>query len=75
MTVILKSFEYRNVRDTATIWVEQYQDKEARVPFWRISYMYDDTRPGPYGGMCFVLKKGLKNRPRRATIEDLRADI
>lgn len=69
MTVILKSFEYRNVRDTATIWVEQYQDKEARVSFWRIFYRCDGRIAG------VIHKTMLKNKPRRATIEDLRADI
>ena len=69
MTVILQSFEYRNVRDTATIWVEQYQDKEARVPFWRIFYRYDGRIAG------VIHKTMLKNKPRRSTIEGLRADI
>ena len=69
MTTILQSFEYRNERDNATIWVEQYQDKESVVPFWRIIYRYD----GRWAGVLY--KTMLKNKPRRKTVEELLADI
>lgn len=69
MTTILQSFKYRNERDTATIWVEQYQDKDMAVPFWKIFYRYDGMLAGVH------YKTMLKNKPRRAVIENLRADI
>ena len=69
MTTILQSFEYRNDQDNATVWVEQYQDKESAVPFWRIIYRYD----GRWAGRIY--KNMLKNKPRRSTIADLLAEI
>lgn len=62
MTVTLQSFRYRNDRDTATIIVEQYQDKGARAPFWRIAYKYDAYPCG------ITLKGGLKKKPGRGAI-------
>lgn len=69
MTTVLQSFRYRNDRDTATIIVEQYQDKGARVPFWRIAYKYD-TQPFT---ICY--KGMLKNRPRPRAILEACASI
>lgn len=69
MTVILKSSKYRNDQNTATVWVEQYQDKESAVPFWRIIYRYD----GRWAGVIY--KQMLKNKPRRSVIESLCAEI
>ena len=38
------------------LFIEQYQDKEMRVPLWRYGGMYDETHGN-------ILKDGLRSRP------------
>jgi hypothetical protein len=61
MTTILKSEQFRNDIDTATIIVEQYADKGS-VPLWRYTVKYDNKAP--------VFRRGLLHKPGKKWLRE-----
>jgi len=60
MTTILKSERFRNADNTATITVEQYQDKGC-VPLWRYR-VSPDSHPNCGYGKHELLRKPSKKK-------------